>query len=149
MFKAGKLFSVTTLVATLGLCSLGAGSALAETVTITGKLAASSEVPPNASAGVGTLDANLDKASSILKWTVTYSGLTGPVKAGHFHGPAPAGQNAGVALGFSGSMDSPIQGTATLTAAQVADLLAGKWYVNLHTAANPGGEIRGQATAAP
>jgi hypothetical protein len=85
----------------------------------------------------------------MLSWTVNYSGLTGPAKAGHFHGPAPAGQNAGVALGFTGSVESPIKGSATLTAAQAADLLAGKWYVNLHTAANPGGEIRGQAVAAP
>ena len=59
-----------------------------------------------------------------------------------------AGTNAGVVQGFSGSMDSPIKGSATLTAAQAADLLAGKWYVNLHTAANKGGEIRGQATVA-
>jgi len=143
------LSSVATLVAAMGLGVLGAGSAWADTVAITGKLAASNEVPPNASTGMGMLEASLDKASSVLKWTVTYSGLTGPVKAGHFHGPAPAGQNAGVALGFAGSMDSPIQGMATLTPAQVEDLLAGKWYVNLHTATNPGGEIRGQAMAAP
>jgi hypothetical protein len=66
------------------------------------------------------------------------------VKAGHFHGPAAAGANAGVALGFTGSVESPIKGSATLTPAQLADLTAGKWYVNLHTAANPGGEVRGQ-----
>ena len=149
MYNKYPLFSVATLVAALGMGVLGAGSAWADTVTITGRLAASNEVPPNASPGMGMLEATLDKASSVLKWTVAYSGLTGPVKAGHFHGPAPAGQNAGVALGFSGSVDSPIQGTATLTPAQVEDLLAGKWYVNLHTAANPGGEVRGQAMAAP
>jgi hypothetical protein len=49
-----------------------------------------------------------------------------------------------VALGFTGSVESPIKGSATLTAAQVDDLIAGKWYANLHTAANPGGELRGQ-----
>ncbi|MDB5424047.1 MAG: hypothetical protein JWQ29_1463, partial [Phenylobacterium sp.] len=43
---------------------------------------------------------------------------------------------------------SPIKGTATLTDAQIADLNAGKWYFNVHTAANPGGEIRGTVTAA-
>jgi hypothetical protein len=90
------------------------------------------------------LDASLDKQSSVLTWTLTYAGLTGPVKAGHFHGPALAGANSGVALGFTGSVESPIKGSATLTAAQVDDLIAGKWYANLHTAANPGGELRGQ-----
>lgn len=149
MFKTRKMFSAVAAAATIGLGFLGAGAALAETVNVTGKLAASNEVPANTSPGVGTLDASLDKATNMLKWTVTYSGLTGPVKAGHFHGPAPAGQNAGVALGFSDKLESPIQGNATLTAAQAADLLAGKWYVNLHTAANPGGEIRGQATPSP
>ena len=65
-----------------------------------------------------------------------------------FHGPAAAGAYAGVALGFTGSVESPIKGSATLTPAQASDLLAGKWYVNLHTAANPGGEVRGQVAPA-
>ena len=105
-------------------------------------LRASNEVPPNASTAVGM--ARIDLSGMTLKWTVTYSGTTGPVTAGHFHGPAAAGANAGVALPFTGSMASPIEGSATLTQAQVDQLKAGLWYVNLHTAANPGGEIRGQ-----
>ena len=110
-------------------------------------LYAAAEVPPNPSAGKGTLDASFNKETSVLTWTVTYSGLTGPVTAGHFHGPAAVGQNAGVVVPFSSALDSPIQGTAALTPAQVADLTAGKWYVNLHTAVNKGGEIRGQVVA--
>ncbi len=44
---------------------------------------------------------------------------------------------------FQGA-EAPITGSATLTDAQLADLEAGRLYVNIHTAANPGGEIRGQ-----
>ena len=108
------------------------------TVPLSGK----NEVPPNASAAVGSARVWLDGMT--LKWTVTYSGTTGPVTAGHFHGPAAAGANAGVVLPFTGSMASPIEGSATLTQAQVDQLKAGLWYVNLHTAAHPGGELRGQ-----
>jgi hypothetical protein len=69
--------------------------------------------------------------------------LTGPASAAHFHGPAVAGSNAGVVIPFA-SAASPIEGQATLTPLQVADLMAGKWYANVHTATNKGGEIRGQ-----
>jgi len=110
--------------------------------SMTVPLSAANEVPPNASTGSGTAKVDLD--GNVVKWSVSYSGMTGPVTAGHFHGPAMAGANAGVAVPFTGPMASPITGTATLTDAQVADLKAGKYYVNLHTAANPGGEIRGQ-----
>jgi len=149
MIQIRHALSLGLLAATLGLGACSSTTMASNTVAITAKLTGSAEVPANASAGSGTLEATLDKQTNLLSWTVSYSGLSGPVKAGHFHGPAMAGQNAGVALGFSGSMDSPIKGSATLTAAQLADLMAGKWYVNLHTAANPGGEIRGQATVAP
>lgn len=113
-------------------------------VTLTGKLSGANEVPPNASSGTGTVEATLNKETNELKWTVVYTGLTGPAGAGHFHGPALPGQNAGVVLGFKGSVESPITGEATITPAQSTDVLAGKWYVNLHTKSNPGGEIRAQ-----
>lgn len=93
------------------------------------------------------LDASFNKQTNVLTWTVTYSGLTDSVTGAHFHGPAMAGNNAGVVLGFSGNLFSPIKESATLTAAQAADLMAGKWYVNLHTEAHPQGEIRGQIAA--
>ena len=109
-------------------------------------LTGAAEVPPVAGTGTGALTASLNKDTSELSWKITYSGLTGPATAAHFHGPALAGANAGVVLGFD-SAASPIEGKATLTAAQVADLIAGKWYVNVHTASNKGGEIRGQVVA--
>jgi hypothetical protein len=105
-----------------------------------------SEVPPNASAGSGTADINYDPASKKLSWKLTYSGLSGPATAAHFHGPAEPGKNGGVAVAIPGATSSPAEGSATLTDAQAADLAAGKYYINVHTAANPGGEIRGQVT---
>ena len=113
------------------------------------RLSGASEVPPVMSSASGTVEASLNKQTNELSWTVTYSGLSGPATGAHFHGPAMAGANAGVVVPMTGSLTSPIRGVASLTAAQVADLMAGKWYVNLHTAANPNGEIRGQIPARP
>lgn len=113
------------------------------------RLSGAEEVPANNSAGRGMAEMALNRQTNLLTWTVTYSGLTGPVTAAHFHGPAMAGQNAVVVVPLSGSLASPISGSATLTAAQVAELSAGKWYLNLHTAAHPGGELRGQVAGRP
>ena len=113
-------------------------------VALSTQLRASSEVPPNASPATGTVDAVFNKDTNMLRWKVSYSGLTGPATAGHFHGPAAPGANAGVVLPWSSSMVSPMEGSATLTPVQMADLMAGRWYANVHTAANPGGEVRGQ-----
>ncbi len=133
------------LVACLSTLALLATSAShADMLNLGATLSGAAEVPPNTSAGMGQLQAEFDKATKTLRFTLRYSGLSGPVKAAHFHGPAEAGKNAGVALGINNAGESPVQGSAVLTADQAADLLAGKWYVNVHTAANPGGEVRGQ-----
>jgi CHRD domain len=128
----------------LGTAVAFAGPAFAEKLKAT--LNAASEVPPNNSAGKGTADIDYDPATKKMSWTLTYSGLSGNATAAHFHGPADPGKNAGVMVAIPGAALSPAEGTATLTDAQAADLLAGKLYVNIHTAANPGGEIRGQVT---
>jgi len=121
-----------------------AAPASAETfkATLNGK----SEVPPTTSPATGSADMNYNPATKKLTWTLTYSGLTGPATAAHFHGPAEPGKNAGVAVAVPNATSSPVKGSATLTAAQAADLEAGKYYLNVHTAKNPGGEIRGQVT---
>jgi hypothetical protein len=107
-------------------------------------LSGSQEVPPTGSPGTGQAEVRLDKATNMLSWKVSYSGLTGPAVAAHIHGPAAAGVNANVSVPFSNVGTSPITGQATLNAAQVAQLEAGQMYVNVHTAAHKGGEIRGQ-----
>jgi hypothetical protein len=136
---------ITLVTLAIGAAVAFAGPAFAADkmkATLDGK----SEVPPNTSAGKGTADVEWDAASKKLSWKLTYSGLSGPATAAHFHGPAAAGANAGVAVAIPNATTSPVEGSATLTDAQAADLAAGKYYVNVHTAANPGGEIRGQVT---
>jgi hypothetical protein len=122
--------------------------ASAATMHFTAKLNGASETPPNTTPGTGTASVDLDTSSDMVSWTLTYSGLTGPATGAHFHGPAAVGKQAGVAIPMTGALASPIKGSAKVTDAQAKDLKAGLWYVNLHTAANPGGEIRGQVTAA-
>jgi hypothetical protein len=134
---------LATLVALPG-CKMP--SAASGSSTLTASLSGASEVPAVKSDANGTVEATLDRKTNVLSWTVTYSGLSGPATAGHFHGPAAAGQNADVVVPLEGSLASPIKGTTTLTTEQAADLMAGKWYVNLHTAAHANGEIRGQVT---
>src|ERR1700733_2980081 len=138
------MLKTKTLLATLALGIAFAGPAFAEKMKAT--LDGKSETPPNASTGSGTADINYDAASKKLTWKLTYSGLSGPATAAHFHGPAEPGKNAGVAVAIPNATTSPVSGSATLTDAQAADLAAGKLYVNVHPAANPGGEIRGQVT---
>ena len=135
-----------TVLATLalGTAVAFAGPAFADKMKAT--LDGKSEVPPTTTAGKGTADIDYDPATKKLSWKVTYSGLSGPATAAHFHGPGEPGKNAGVAVAIPNAASSPVEGSATLTDAQAADLAAGKYYVNVHTAANPGGEIRGQVT---
>src|SRR6201992_3224704 len=126
-----------TIYATLAFAAAVAfaGTAFAEKfkATLDGK----TEVPPNTSAATGTADIDYDAASKKLTWKLTYSGLTGPATAAHFHGPAEAGKNAGVQVAIPGATSSPAEGSATLTDAQAADLASGKLYVNVHTAVIP------------
>jgi hypothetical protein len=136
-----------------GLCGAGAvwlaltSPVEAATTAFKADLKGPTEVPPNTTSGSGTATVSLDPTTRQITWNVTFSGLTGPATVAHIHGPAPAGKNAGVLVWLvpkGKPVTSPLTGSATLTAAQVADLTSGQLYVNVHTAAHPGGEIRGQ-----
>ena len=142
-----RTFTRTMVVASaLAVVSFAAHAA---TISLKADLKASAEVPPKDSAGAGTLTATVDTETNEFKYHVEFSGLTGPVVAAHFHGPAAEGANAGPQVPIQTSpIVSPIDGKATLTPEQTKDLVAGKWYFNLHTSANPGGEVRGQLVKA-
>jgi len=136
------MFRTSLLAATIGAGLLTAASAA--TIDYKATLSGKSEVPPTASTGSGDVLATLNTGTKQLSYTMTYMGLTGPATAAHFHGPAEAGANAGVVIPIGTNPPSPSSGTVTLTDDQMKDLEAGKWYANVHTAANKGGEIRGQ-----
>ena len=136
MFRTSLLATVFTV----GFLS----AASAAMVNFAATLTSASEVPPKTSAGTGDMLGTLDTTTKEFTYTVTFNGLTGPATMAHFHGPAKAGANAGVLIPLGNSPASPIHGSKVLTDDQIRQLEAGLWYVNVHTQANPGGEIRGQ-----
>jgi CHRD domain len=125
-----------------------ASLALAATLAFKADLSGGGEAPPNDSPGKAHLEATLDADKNILNWTVTYSGLTGPPFAAHFHGPVSymgltTEENAPIQIGTPGSLASPFKGSTTITDEQKKDLKDGRWYFNIHTPKFPAGEVRG------
>lgn len=101
------------------------------------------------SAATGTGTFSLDTTNNVMTWTISYDGDqlkngADSVTAAHFHGPAAAGANGGVQVNIGTS--NPVSGTTSLSEAQKNDVLNSLWYVNIHTSADGGGEIRGQVT---
>jgi hypothetical protein len=138
---------MASVLAGVALAALAAAPASAEMINYNVPLTGAAEVPPNDSAGTGTVQATFDTDTKVFTWTIEYSGLTGDATAAHFHGPAAPDANAGPVIPIEGNLASPISGTATLTDAQAAELQGGMWYFNVHTAQFPDGELRGQLVA--
>jgi hypothetical protein len=136
MFRSQKL----SLAGLVGLM-LMASPAFAETMMFKADLKGASEVPPAQSSGEGNMMLTLDTEKKTVAWKTTYTGLSGNATAAHFHGPAAPGENAGPAVDISGKIE---EGSAPVSDDQIKDLQAGKWYLNIHTAKYPDGEIRGQ-----
>lgn len=124
----------------------------ADTITLVATLSGANEVPPKNVTGAGAATVTLDTVTGKGTITVGFSGLTGAFTGGHIHCCAAPTANAGVIVPFDAFITPSANGTAgalanyafTLTATQLAGMISGQAYVNIHTAANPGGEIRGQ-----
>ena len=140
--------NLTTFVRTITAASALAFVSLAahaEIVKLHATLKTAWEVPAKEGPGHGKVTATFDTDTNVFTYHIEYSDLSGPATAAHFHGPATETTNAKPQVFIKTTpIASPIDGTATLTPEQAKDLLDEKWYFNVHTAANPGGEIRGQ-----
>nr|MBK9652415.1 CHRD domain-containing protein [Bacteroidota bacterium] len=148
---------VVTVSPTSGVICLGDSIAVTATdnaYSVTGTLGGTQEVPPNGSSGSGNVTASYDGVNNALMLTVTVTGLSANISGAHIHGPATAGANAGVihdlvsSIGFpTGVTAGTATGLITLSASQELDLYAGLLYVNIHTSAFSGGEVRAQLSA--
>ena len=139
------------MIAGMGSLLVTVGAAQAQTLHFNFIIEGSQEVPPVVTPGIGVGDVFLDTQTNALSWNIGFTQLTGAATNAHMHGPAQIGQNAGVQIdiGAASGLVSPMIGNAVINAQQAADLKAGLWYVNIHTARHPGGEIRGQIVPAP
>jgi hypothetical protein len=135
---AVALAAVGLFVAGLALAASGSTS-----TRLTARLAAGAETPrpKGASHASGIFTATLTGSS--VSWRLTFSRLTGKALAAHIHLGRP-GVSGPVAVPLCGPCVSGAHGTKKVTAKVRSALLSGGAYVNVHTARNPGGEIRGQ-----
>ena len=141
-----KLVSVALagIFVALAVTAFAGAARRANPIMVSTKLTAKEEVPPQVvknTKGAGSFTGDI--TGNKLTWTLKFSGLTGPATAAHIHLGA-MGASGNVVVPLCGPCKSPLKGTATLSSALLKDLKVHKLYVNVHTAKNPAGEIRGQ-----
>jgi hypothetical protein len=124
-------------------------SASGEILHFRAKLASASEAPPSQRRAEGVAELTLDTESKVLSWKVTYSGLSGPLIGAHFKAPPEPGSAVGATMDLPPPLTNPVVSSARLNDIQIGDLRAGLWSVNLLTARNPHGELRGDLERAP
>lgn len=148
------------LIWALGLVLAWAVPAQAGMITFDFPISVEQEVPapniPDGFSPTGNGIVMYDTDTNLLEWNIEYEGLTGDIVApgAHFHGPADFGMTAGIQVFLTdGDPAEPptgvLMGSTTISDVQEADLLAGLWYVNIHTGLNGSGEIRGQVVPEP
>jgi hypothetical protein len=131
---------------TLALVAVFVSASQADLVQFNVTLDGLQEVPANASPGIGTATVVFDDLTGVMSITGSYSGLVGTVVDAHLHGYAPIGANAGVIFGLSqtGGTAGSFSGGGVIPAGDIANVMNGLSYINIHSTTFPGGEIRGQ-----
>lgn len=152
LIASAGLLAAIVVAATAVACGSDNNSVTPQLPTYTATMNGANEVGPKAVAGTG--NATVVKNGATYTYTITYTGMTGNLTGAHIHGPAAAGVNASVIVPFditgagtSGTLTGTFTGTnnVNITPDSLDKLMtSGNAYVNLHTAANGGGEIRGQ-----
>lgn len=137
-----NLLTLAVLLVGLILASCKKDEVASSDVAFMAMLSGVEEVPAVNTTATGMLDGVYNKDTKVLTYTITYSGMT--PTAWHIH-KAAKGANGGVIFNLGSTFTSPFKSaTVALTAEQEADLMAGNYYVNMHSAKSPSGEIRGQ-----
>jgi len=144
MIHTIKLLAIALIFSTLSSCTKDDAPA-DPNITFRATLNGANERPtPNTSTGSGTSTLVFNNDTKIFTVTTSYSGLTGTPTGAHVH-KGDVTIAGGIIFSFGTTLATPIIFTSVaIDAAQEADLKAGLWYTNVHTAAFPGGEIRGQ-----
>ncbi|MFZ5783350.1 MAG: CHRD domain-containing protein [Pseudomonadota bacterium] len=126
-------------------CSFYMGEPRVEKTDLRAALSGASEVPPTQSGASGWFEGVYRPSTKVLEYRLNLVGLSGPMTMGYLQGPAAAGENAERTAPINIPIyDYTIRDGVTLTDEQAAQLLAGRWYVNILTERHPAGEIRGQ-----
>jgi hypothetical protein len=159
-FIRGRTRWLVAGVTAVALACLAPSLVGAQTGSYSAAINGASEVPATTSTATGTFTATLNEAAQTLTWSLTVPSITNATMA-HIHAGA-TGVNGGivVTLFMPASPAGSVSVSGTAGPADLAGPLAGNWagfvaalksgglYVNVHTSANPGGEIRGQLGSA-
>src|SRR5215467_4585328 len=139
--------SLVLAMLTIASCSFYISEPRVPKTDLRASLNGSNEVPPTQSRGSGYFEAVYRPSTKVLEYRLNLVGLSGPITMGYLHGPAAPGENAdkvapiNIPIYYYGS---GVWDGVTLTEQQAAEVLAGRWYVNVMTIEYPDGEIRGQ-----
>jgi hypothetical protein len=138
---------MTTFLKTIAIAAaslaLTATAASADVLHYQALLRGAGETPPNATRAKGLVTAVLDTDRRVLEYTVTYSGLSGPVSLASFKEPTSSPDDP-IVTAPTDAKTASIHDVVKLTPAQVEDLNAGRWIFDISTIGSPGGEIRGK-----